>query len=118
MLPETLDQEVIESSKEQFENIAALFKRSDIQAVVIATDAGREGELVARWILKLVGWKGETLRLWISSQTEKAIREGFAHLESAGAVCGTSIPVVMTSRSDTPENKYQSILTAIMQSME
>ena len=83
MLPETLDQEVIESSKEQFENIAALFKRSDIQAVVIATDAGREGELVARWILKLVGWKGETLRLWISSQTEKAIREGFAHLESA-----------------------------------
>lgn len=42
----------------------------------------------------------------------------FAHLESAGAVCGTSIPVVMTSRSDTPENKYQSILTAIMQSME
>ncbi len=83
MLPETLDQEVIESSKEQFENIASLFKRSDISSVVIATDAGREGELVARWIIKLCGWKGETLRLWISSQTEKAIREGFAHLESA-----------------------------------
>ncbi|MGN0907739.1 MAG: DNA topoisomerase 3 [Bullifex sp.] len=83
MLPETLDQEVIESSKEQFDNIAALFTRSDISSVVIATDAGREGELVARWILKLCGWKGETLRLWISSQTEKAIKEGFAHLESA-----------------------------------
>lgn len=41
----------------------------------------------------------------------------FAHLKSAGAVCGSSVPVVMTSRTDTPENKYYSILTAIMQSL-
>ncbi len=80
MIPEELDQRVIEESHEQFDNISALFKRSDIESVVIATDAGREGELVARWILKLNGYEGKTERLWISSQTEKAIKEGFASL--------------------------------------
>ncbi len=84
MLPEHLDQEVIEDSREQFDVIASLLGRSDISSVVIATDAGREGELVARWILKLVGYSGPCERLWISSQTEKAIREGFASLRPAG----------------------------------
>lgn len=83
MLPETLEQEVIEDTKDQFENINALLKRSDIESVVIATDAGREGELVARWILKLSGYNGKLERLWISSQTEKAIKEGFANLVPA-----------------------------------
>ncbi len=81
MLPETLDQEVIESTKDQFENIKALFGRNDIASVVIATDAGREGELVARWILKLCEYDGKIERLWISSQTEKAILDGFASLK-------------------------------------
>ncbi len=80
MLPERLDQTVIEESKEQFETVAALLSRPDIESVVIATDAGREGELVARWILKLAGYKGKAERLWISSQTDKAIKEGFASL--------------------------------------
>lgn len=80
MLPETLDQVVIEQSKEQFEVIDALLARKDVESVVIATDAGREGELVARWILKMAGFEGKAERLWISSQTEKAIKEGFADL--------------------------------------
>lgn len=80
MLPETLDQEIIEESKDQFAVIDGLLKRQDIGSVVIATDAGREGELVARWILKLAGYEGPTERLWISSQTEKAIKEGFENL--------------------------------------
>ena len=83
MIPEHLDQRVIEESHEQFDNISALFKRSDIESVVIATDAGREGELVARWILKMVGYEGKAERLWISSQTEKAIKEGFSTLHDA-----------------------------------
>lgn len=83
MLPETLDQEVIDESKEQFEVIDALLKRADFSSVVIATDAGREGELVARWILKLSGYEGKLERLWISSQTEKAIKEGFENLKPA-----------------------------------
>ena len=83
MLPEHLDQVVIDESKEQFDVIDSLLKRSDIESVVIATDAGREGELVARWILKMVGYEGKMERLWISSQTEKAIKEGFENLHPA-----------------------------------
>ena len=77
MIPETLDEQVIEDSKGQFEVIRALLGRSDVASVVIATDAGREGELVARWILKLCGYSGKAERLWISSQTELAIKEGW-----------------------------------------
>lgn len=83
MIPETLDQMVIPDTHDQFDHIAGLLSRPDIGTVIIATDAGREGELVARWILKLCGWTGRTQRLWISSQTELAIREGFANLHDA-----------------------------------
>ncbi len=83
MLPETLDQKVIEETKGQFEIINSLLKRSDISSVVIATDAGREGELVARWILKKAEYEGKCERLWISSQTERAILEGFESLKDA-----------------------------------
>ena len=83
MLPEHLDQVIIDESKEQFDVIDSLLKRSDIESVVIATDAGREGELVARWILKMAGYEGKMERLWISSQTEKAIKEGFENLHPA-----------------------------------
>ena len=54
--------------------------RKDVGSVVIATDAGREGELVARWILEITGCQKPIKRLWISSVTDKAIREGFEHL--------------------------------------
>lgn len=80
MLPEVLEEEVIEETKPQFETIKKLLERSDISSVVIATDAGREGELVARWILKLASSSKPCERLWISSQTEKAILEGFSSL--------------------------------------
>lgn len=80
MLPETLDESVIEDSKDQFLVIKSLLGRDDISSVVIATDAGREGELVARWILKMCCYSGKCERLWISSQTEKAIKEGFMNL--------------------------------------
>lgn len=83
MLPEHLDQVIIDESKEQFSVIDSLLKRNDIESVVIATDAGREGELVARWILKMAGYEGKMERLWISSQTEKAIKEGFENLHPA-----------------------------------
>ncbi len=83
MLPPVLQQEVIEQSKDQFAVVKSLIERADIESIVIATDAGREGELVARWILKLSGYQGPAHRLWISSQTEKAIKEGFANLKDA-----------------------------------
>ena len=83
MLPEPMKTAVIPQSARQFRAVRALLHRGDVKELVIATDAGREGELVARWILEKAGWKGPTKRLWISSQTDRAIREGFAHLRPA-----------------------------------
>jgi DNA topoisomerase-3 len=81
ILPNELKEVVMDSTKEHFKQVAALLKRSDVKSVVIATDAGREGELVARSILKLANWKKEIKRLWISSQTDEAIKTGFATLK-------------------------------------
>ena len=83
MLPDTLKQEVIPQSSDQFDVVKTLLSRKDVDGVIIATDAGREGELVARWIMKLAGYEGEAKRLWISSQTDSAISEGFASLKDA-----------------------------------
>ena len=83
MLPQNMKLVVIPESRRQYQTVAALMKRPDVSELVIATDAGREGELVARWIMQKAGWKGKTTRLWISSQTDKAIRDGFNHLRPA-----------------------------------
>ncbi len=85
MLPQTLRLSVIRRSAHQFNAVKQLLHRQDVGDLVIATDAGREGELVARWILRLAGWKGTTRRLWIGSQTDAAIREGFRALKPASA---------------------------------
>lgn len=81
MLPEKMKLKVIRQTSHQFKVVRSLMQRPDIGELVIATDAGREGELVARWIMKLGGWKKPFKRLWISSQTDAAIREGFAGLK-------------------------------------
>lgn len=81
MLPGRMDLKVIKKTGHQFNTVKNLMKRDDIGELVIATDAGREGELVARWIMKLAGWKKPIKRLWISSQTDEAIRKGFAGLK-------------------------------------
>ena len=81
MLPEQMKLKVIRQTSHQFQVVRSLMNRSDIGEMVIATDAGREGELVARWIMKLGNWKKPFKRLWISSQTDSAIREGFTKLK-------------------------------------
>lgn len=83
MLPPVLKQEVITQSSEQFTVVRDLMQRPDIEGLIIATDAGREGELVARWIMKLADFQKPAKRLWISSQTEGAIKQGFAELKDA-----------------------------------
>ena len=72
---------VIKQTSKQYHNVKAQLFRKDVSEIIIATDAGREGELVARWILEKSGCKKPIKRLWISSVTDKAIREGFAHLK-------------------------------------
>ncbi|GBF34389.1 DNA topoisomerase III [Desulfocucumis palustris] len=81
MVPEQMKLKVIRQTSHQFQLVRNLMKRTDIGELVIATDAGREGELVARWIMKLSNWKKPFKRLWISSQTDAAIREGFSRLK-------------------------------------
>ncbi len=80
MLPEKMSLEVIPETSKQYAAVKTLLHSPEVSSLVIATDAGREGELVARWILDKAGFKGPVKRLWISSQTDRAIREGFASL--------------------------------------
>jgi len=81
MLPEKTKLKVISRTRDQYSTVKSLMKRSDVKEIIIATDAGREGELVARWIMEKAKWNGSVKRLWISSQTDAAIKDGFASLK-------------------------------------
>lgn len=83
MLPEKMKLVTIKQTSKQYRIVSALMKRPDIDKLVIATDAGREGELVARWIMQKAHCKLPAYRLWISSQTDRAIKEGFQNLKSS-----------------------------------
>ena len=85
MMPEKFQLVVIKQTGRQYQTVKNHLYRKDIGDIVIATDAGREGELVARWILAKAGSRKPVKRLWISSVTDKAIREGFAHLKDGRA---------------------------------
>jgi len=80
MLPPKMELVVMKETSKQFGVVKNLLRSPEIEELIIATDAGREGELVARWILKKAGWRKPVKRLWISSLTEQAIREGFNNL--------------------------------------
>lgn len=80
MMPKHWKLTVLRGTSKQFQAVKKLILRNDISDIIIATDAGREGELVARWILQMSGNKKPVYRLWISSVTDKAIKDGFAHL--------------------------------------
>ena len=82
MMPKHWKLTVLRQTSKQFQAVKKLILRNDISDIVIATDAGREGELVARWILQMSGNKKPIYRLWISSVTDKAIKDGFAHLKN------------------------------------
>ena len=81
MLPDKMKLVVIKQTSKQFGIVKSLLQRNDVDELVIATDAGREGELVARWIIIKSGFKKPIKRLWISSQTDKSILEGFRNLK-------------------------------------
>ncbi|MFX3650562.1 MAG: DNA topoisomerase III [Paenibacillus sp.] len=81
ILPERTKLKVLKETNHQYKAVQQLMKRQDVGELVIATDAAREGELLARWIMQMAGWKKPFKRLWISSQTDKAIKDGFASLK-------------------------------------
>jgi DNA topoisomerase-3 len=80
LLPDRMKLVVIKKTARQFQQVKNLMSRPDVKRIVIATDAGREGELVARWIIEKARIKKPVKRLWISSVTDKAIKEGFRQL--------------------------------------
>ena len=82
MLPKELKLVVIKQTSKQYSTVREQMKRNDVSDIIIATDAGREGELVARWIIEKAQIRKPIKRLWISSVTDKAIREGFARLRN------------------------------------
>jgi len=81
IMPKSLRLTVIPQTSKQYKTVKDLLLRKDVTSIVIATDAGREGELVARWIIEKVKCTKPIKRLWISSVTDKAIREGFQNLK-------------------------------------
>ncbi len=81
IIPKTMKTEVIKQTRKQFNIVKSLMLRNDVTEIVIATDAGREGELVARWIIEKADVKKPLKRLWISSVTDKAIKDGFNNLK-------------------------------------
>ncbi len=80
ILPEEFKWVVAESTAPQFENLKALMLRDDVDEIICATDAGREGECVFRYVYNLAGCTKPFKRLWISSMTDEAIRDGFSNL--------------------------------------
>lgn len=81
MLPQHLKLDIIGKTSKQFHTVKSQLLRPDVNEIVIATDAGREGELVARWIIEKAQVKKPIKRLWISSVTDQAIKKGFSSLQ-------------------------------------
>lgn len=100
MLPNELKLVVIKQTSKQFHAVKSQLQRSDVGEIVIATDSGREGELVARWILVKAKVNKPTKRLWISSVTDKAIKDGFANLKPGKAYENLYSSAVARSEAD------------------
>lgn len=81
ILPDSIPLKVIPATKDQFKVVCGLMRSDEFSSVICATDSGREGELIFRYIYEMAGCKKPVQRLWISSMTDAAIRAGFASLK-------------------------------------
>ena len=81
ILPQRWQYLVSVSTKKQFGILKKLMHRADVESIICATDAGREGELIFRLVYEQAGCKKPVSRLWLSSMEDNAIREGFANLK-------------------------------------
>ena len=90
----------IRQTTKQYNAVKAQLNRKDVNEVIIATDAGREGELVARWILERANIRKPIKRLWISSVTDKAIQDGFRQLKEGRAYDNLYAAAVARAEAD------------------
>ena len=100
IIPDRFGLKPIEKTQARFNLIKRLLKRADIDEVINACDAGREGELIFYYLLKLAGNKKPTRRLWLQSMTSEAIREGFGHLRKEAEMVPLADAAVCRSESD------------------
>ena len=100
MLPNDLKLVVIKQTGKQYNAVKSQLVRTDVSDIIIATDAGREGELVARWIIDKAKVNKPIKRLWISSVTDKAIKEGFQNLKPGKAYENLYHAAVARSEAD------------------
>ena len=100
MLPENIPLKVIAQSRDQFQCVKTILNAPQVDSVICATDAGREGELIFRRIYQMAGCKKPFRRLWISSMTEEAIAEGFANLRDGADYDGLYASALCRSDAD------------------
>ena len=100
MIPKYMKTEIIKKTFKQYKIIETAVNRNDVNEVIIATDAGREGELVARYILEKANCKKKVKRLWISSVTDKAIKDGFKNLKAGDDYLGLYYSGVARANAD------------------
>src|SRR5204862_6508434 len=100
VIPPHFDLRPIEKSESRLKVLTRLLKRKDVDALVNACDAGREGELIFRYIVQHTKAKQPIKRLWLQSMTPAAIREGFASLREDQTMLASADAAVCRSESD------------------
>lgn len=85
ILPDKMELKVLPKTRSQFQTVKKLMNSAETASLICATDSGREGELIFRYIYQMAGCKKPFQRLWISSMTDEAIRAGFASLKPGSA---------------------------------
>jgi DNA topoisomerase-3 len=100
IIPEEFHLKPIEKTKARFNMLKKLMKREDIDLLINACDAGREGELIFRYLVKLAGVKKPVRRLWLQSMTADSIRDAFNHLRPEEEMVPLSKAAVCRSESD------------------
>ena len=100
IIPEEFELKPIAKTETRFNLLKRLIKRTDVDLVINACDAGREGELIFRYLMKLAGGTKPSKRLWLQSMTTQAIRDAFAHLRSDAELIPLAQAAICRSESD------------------
>jgi DNA topoisomerase III len=100
IIPDEFLLKPIKKTEARYKLLKRLMKREDVDAIINACDAGREGELIFRYLMKLAGVKKPLKRLWLQSMTVEAIRSAFAHLRSDAEMAPLAEAAVCRSESD------------------
>src|SRR3984893_6625804 len=100
IIPDEFELKPIEKTKARFSMLKRLMQRKDVDLLINACDAGREGELIFRYLLQLSGFKKPVKRLWLQSMTADSIRSAFQHLRPEEEMIPLSKAAVCRSESD------------------